>query len=290
MKPTQKLLTRVGVIVMSMFVMPTLAHANTEYEPNSSVIEAQMLDASSSELTVFGSLVNTGGPRMPIRDVDFYSFFAFAGDTIDISVTGDGTVNTSVALFGLAPGYALLDDDDLNSTISGHPIMESGMYTVAVTNGGATFSGGGMVSGGIPSFGSYSLRVSGMSLASMEIDIDVKPRRHKVARINLKKKRSVKVAILGGPDFDVAKIDRDSLTFGATGTEYTLRKCKRRFKDVNRDGMPDLVCKFRLKGTNFEADSTKAYLSGTLDGTAFHGSDDISVKKHRKLVHRSKRK
>ncbi len=281
MKPTQKLLTRVGVIVMSIFVMPTLAHANIE--------EAQMLEASSSELTVSGSLVNTGG-RRPIRDVDFYSFFAFAGDTIDISVTGDGKVNTSVALFGLAPGYALLDDDDLNSTISGHPIMESGMYTVAVTNGGATFSGGGMVSGGIPDFGSYYLRVSGISMASMEINIDVKPRRHKVARINLKKKRSVKVAILGGPDFDVAKIDRDSLTFGATGTEYTLRKCKRRLKDVNRDGMPDLVCKFRLKGTNFEADSTKAYLSGTLDGTAFHGSDDISVKKHRKkLAHRSKR-
>ena len=280
MKPTQKLLTRVGVIVMSIFVMPTLAHANIE--------EAQMLEASSSELTVSGSLVNTGG-RRPIRDVDFYSFFAFAGDTIDISVTGDGDVNTSVALFGLKPGYALLDDDDLNSTISGHPIMESGMYTVAVTNGGATFSGGGMVSGGIPDFGSYYLRVSGISMASMEIDIDVKPRRHKVARINLKKKRSVKVAILGGPDFDVANIDRDSLTFGATGKEYTLRKCKRRLKDVNRDGMPDLVCKFRLKGTNFEADSTKAYLSGTVDGRAFHGSDDISVKKHRKLAHRSKR-
>jgi hypothetical protein len=125
----------------------------------------------------------------------------------------------------------------------------------------------------------------------MEINIDVKPRRHKVARINLKKKRSVKVAILGGSDFDVAKIDRDSLTFGATGNEYTLHKCKRRLRDVNRDGNPDLVCKFRLKGTNFEADSTKAYLSGeTLDGRVFHGSDDISVKKHRKkLAHRSKR-
>ncbi len=283
MKPTQKLLTRVGVIVMSIFLMPTLAHANIE--------EAKMLEASSSELTVSGSLFNTGGGRMPIRDVDFYSFFAFAGDTIDISVTGDDDLNTSVALFGLAPGYALLDDDDLNSTISGHPIMESGMYTVAVTNGGATFLGGGMVSGGIPDFGSYYLRVSGISMASMEINIDVKPRRHTVARINLKKKRNVKVAILGGPGFDVANVNRDSLTFGATGTEYTLRKCKRRLKDVNRDGMPDLVCKFRLKGTNFEADSTKAYLSGeTLDGTAFHGSDDISVKKHRKkLAHRSKR-
>ena len=290
MKPTQKLLTRVGVIVMSMFVMPTLAHANIAEEPSSSVFDAQVLGASSSELNVSGSLTNMG-VRVPVSDVDFYSFFAFSGDTIDISVTGDGTVNTSVALFGLAPGYALLDDDDLNSSIGGHRITESGMYTVAVTNGGATFSGGGMVSGGIPSFGSYSLRLSGMSMASMEINIDVKPRRHKVARINLKKKRSVKVAILGGPDFDVAKIDRDSLTFGATGKEYTLRKCKRRLKDVNRDGMPDLVCKFRLKGTNFEADSTKAYLSGeTLDGMAFHGSDDISVKKHRKkLAHRSKR-
>ena len=293
MKPTQKLLTQVGAIVISIFVMPTLAPANSEVEPNSPVSYAQAFGASSSELNVFGSLFDLG-VRMPLRDVDFYSFFAFAGDTIDISVTGSVTgvdgVNTSVALFGLAPNYALLDDDDLNSSIGGHRVMESGMYTVAVTNSGAIFSSGATVSGGIPSFGDYSLRVSGMSMASIEVDIDVKPRHHKVARINLEKKRSVKVAILGGAEFDVAKINRDSITFGATGKEKTLRKCKRRFKDVNRDGMPDLVCKFWLKGTYFEADSTKAYLSGeTEDGTAFHGSDDISVKKHERVAHRKKK-
>ena len=290
MKPTQKLLTRVGVIVISIFVLPTLAHANIAEESSSSVFDAQVLGASSSEFNVSGylTLEVTSRWSAPTRDQDFYSFFAFAGDTIAMAVSGD--VDTSVALFGLAPGYALVATGDVNSRINGQVIAESGMYTVAVANRGAFFSDGGTVDGGAYEKGAYSLSVSGMSMASMEIDIDVKPRRHKVARINLKKKRSVKVAILGGPDFDVAKIDRDSLTFGATGKEYTLRKCKRRLKDVNRDGMPDLVCKFRLKGTNFEADSTKAYLSGTLDGTAFHGSDDISVKKHRKkLAHRSKR-
>jgi hypothetical protein len=290
MKPTQKLLTRVGVIVMSMFVMPTLVHANIAEEPSSSVFDAQVLGTSSGDLNVSGYLTLGAAPRgsLPTRDQDFYSFFAFAGDTIAMAVSGD--VNTSVALFGLAPSYALVATGDASSRINGQVIAESGMYTVAVANSGAFFSDGGTVDGGAYEQGGYSLSVSGMSMASMEIDIDVKPRRHKVARINLKKKRSVKVAILGGPDFDVAKIDRDSLTFGATGKEYTLRKCKRRLKDVNRDGMPDLVCKFRLKGTNFEADSTKAYLSGeTEDGWAFHGSDDISVKKHRKLAHRSKR-
>jgi hypothetical protein len=244
-----------------------------------------VLEASSGDLNVSGYLTLGAAPRgsLPTRDQDFYSFFAFAGDTIAMAVSGD--VKTSFALFGLAPGYALVANGDVNSRINGQVITESGMYTVAVANSEAFFLDGGTVSGGLYEKGDYSLSISGISMASMEINIDVKPRRHKVARINLKKKRSVKVAILGGPDFNVAKIDRDSLTFGATGKEYTLRKCKRRLKDVNRDGVPDLVCKFRLKGTGFEADSTKAYLSGTVDGRAFHGSDDISVKKHRKLAH-----
>ena len=129
-------------------------------------------------------------------------------------------------------------------------------------------------------------------MPSLEIKIDVKPRRHKAARLNLRKKRKVKVAILGDPNFDVAYIDPKSLTFGATGDEKTLRKCKRRYKDVNGDGVPDLVCKFSLRGSNFEADSTEAVLKGkTKGGKAFYGRDSVTVKaKRKKVAHRSKRK
>ncbi len=292
MKHTQKLLTQIGAIVISIFVMPTLVQANSEMEPNSPILSAQAFATASSELNVSGSLKNVLAGRFPIRDVDFYSFFAFAGDSIDIGVSGVGVdaVDTSVALFGLAPGYALVASGDASSRMSGRVITESGIYTVAVANSGAFFSGGGTVDGGALAQGAYSLSVSGLSMPSLEITIDVKPRRHDVARINLRKKRKVKVAILGEAGFDVAKIDQSSLTFGAYGDEKTLRKCKRRLRDVNGDGVPDLVCKFRLRDTGFDADSTDAVLKGrTKGGKQFHGKDRISVKKHERVARRHKK-
>ena len=289
MKLTQKLLTHIGAIVVLVFGISMSAQAVSEAEPNSPASLAQAIASSSSELNISGSLTLAfDARRRPIRDVDFYSFFAFAGDSIDIGASGD--VDTSVALFGLTPGYALLASGDASSRMSGHVVTESGMYTVAVANSGAFFSNDGTVTGGANEQGDYSLSVSGLSMPSIEISIDVKPRRHNVARINLRKKRKVKVAILGEAGFDVADIDQSSLTFGAYGDEKTLRKCKRRLKDVNRDGVPDLVCKFRLRDTGFEADSTKAVLKGrTKGGKQFYGSDDISVKKHERVAHRKKK-
>jgi len=287
MKHTQKLLAHIGVIVALVFGISMSAQAVNEAGVNEPIADAQAVTDASSEFNVYGSLKNVFVGRMPTRDVDFYSFFAYAGDSIDIGMSG---VDTSVALFGLAPDYDLLADNGLSSGMSGHVITESGMYTVAVANSGAYFSDGGTVGGGTFDEGDYSLSVSGMSMASMEINIDVKPRRHKVARIKLWKKRKVKVAILGEAGFDVADIDQSSLTFGAYGDENTLRKCKRRFKDVNGDGVPDLICKFSLHGAGFDADSSKAYLSGkTWDGTVFHGSDEIVVKEHRKVASRKKK-
>lgn len=312
MKRAQKLLTRICAIVISVFGMSMLAQANSEMEPNSSISSAQAFAASSSELNVSGNLTFLGfdpRTRQPILDVDYYSFFAFAGDSIDVDVSG---VNNSVALFGLAPGHARLASGDMSSRMSGYVISESGMYTVAVANNGAFFSDGGTVSGGAMEQGAYSLSVSGLSLPLMQVSIDVKPhhikhhrkhhrkyhRKHhrkyhsKVARINLKKERAVKVAILGDNNgFNVADVDVQSLTFGATGDEKTLRKCKRRVKDVNRDGVPDLVCKFSLRGADFDVESFEAVLKGkTRNGTAFYGSDQIAVKEHRKVSRRSRRK
>jgi hypothetical protein len=246
---------------------------------------AQALPASGSELNVSGNIATTvGRTGQPDYDVDFYSFFAFAGDSLDVNVSGAGAqplAATSVGLFGPAPNYTLLDNSDLG--IAGRVVSEDGVYTVAVANAYAGFSSGGNVNGGAGGSGGYSLRISGISQSVTEVDIDVKPgRRAKKNRINMRKKHAVKVAILGGPKFDVKDVDRSSLTFGATGDESTLKKCKRRLKDVNRDGYRDLVCKFRLKATGFEAESTQAVLKGrTTSGNDFVGSDDISVKTHK---------
>jgi hypothetical protein len=91
MKPTQKLVTGIGIIAVTVFGFSSLAYAVNEKEPNSSVSSAQALPASGSELNVSGNIATTvERGRAPDYDVDFYSFFAFAGDSLDVNVSGAG--------------------------------------------------------------------------------------------------------------------------------------------------------------------------------------------------------
>jgi len=221
--------------------------------------------------------------------VDFYSFHANAGDSLDVAVSGMGT---SVALFGDGPGFSLVATGDASARINGHTAAKNGMYTVAVTNSGAFFSSGGAVNGGSFEEGSYALSVSGFAKPALEISIDVKPRnKRKTAKIKLWKKDRVKVAILGSKGFNVADVDTSSLRFGAKGDEKTLRKCKRRFKDVNRDGHKDLVCKFNLKDSGFNAETGEAVLTGyTKRGAIFYGRDEVVVKESKRVAHWSKQR
>lgn len=285
MKHTQRLLTHIGAVALSVSCFSMAAHAASEkVEPNSSASYTQVLDSSSGDISVSGSLAFRGmelRTRQPIRDVDFYSFHANAGDSLDIGVSG---MSASVALFDDGAGFSLLPN--------GHTVAKTGMYTVAVANSLAVFGSGGFVSGGSFEEGDYALSVSGFAKPALEISIDVKPRNKRgTARIKLWKKDRVKVAILGSKTFKVADVDTSSLRFGAKGDEKTLRKCKRRFKDVNRDGHKDLVCKFNLKGSGFTADSDKAVLSGyTKRGALFYGNDKVVVRESKKVAHWSKKR
>lgn len=290
MKRTQKLLTHIGAVALSVSCMSMAAHAASEVEPNSSASSAQVVDSGSGDFNVPGGLAFRGvdpRTRQPIRDLDFYTFHATAGDSLDIAVSGMGS---SVALYGDGPAFSLMETGDASGRINGHAVSKNGMYTVAVANSGAFFSPGGIVNGGSFEEGSYSLSVSGFAKPALEISIDVKPRKRNTARIKLWKKDRVKVAILGGKMFDVSTVDTSSLRFGAKGDEKTLKKCKRRLKDVNRDGHRDLVCKFSLKGSGFSAETDKAVLTGYMkNGTAFHGSDKVKVKESKKVAKWSKK-
>lgn len=283
MKRKQRLLTHIGAVALSVSCFSMAAQAASEVEPNSSASSAQVVDAGG-DFSVAGGLTFRGTnprTRQPIRDLDFYTFQAGAGDSLDIGVTGMGA---SVALFGEGPGFALLATGDASGRIKGHKVAKNGMYTVAVANSGAFFSNGGIVSGGALEEGGYTMSVGGFAKRATEVEIDVKPRGKKAARIKPWENR-VKVAILGSKTFNVADVDTSSLRFGAKGNEKTLKKCKRRFKDVNRDGHKDLVCKFWLKDSGFTADSEMAYLTGYLKNrTPIQGADKIEVKKSKRVA------
>ena len=91
--------------------------------------------------------------------------------------------------------------------------------------------------------------------------------------------RSVRAAILSSPAFDATRqVDRDTLSFGRTGYEDSLRRCFRRPRDVNRDGLDDLVCVFRRHDTGFQCGDRVGYLRGmTVDGYHLEGTDAVRI-------------
>ena len=113
---------------------------------------------------------------------------------------------------------------------------------------------------------------------TMSVEIDIRP-----GLILLPGKykwwRNIKVAILSSPDFDAgSQVERESLTFGRTGYEQSFQQCRKRLRDVNRDGLDDLVCYFRRHDTGFQCGDRVGYLRGlTVDGYPLEGADRVRV-------------
>jgi Tol biopolymer transport system component len=108
--------------------------------------------------------------------------------------------------------------------------------------------------------------------------IDIRPRKTP-NRINPKSNGKVEVAILSTPTFDATKaVVQSSLIFGATGSEATLQDCRKDYKDVNRDGRPDLICRFSPRNAGFQAASTVGVLRfDDAQGNSYEGRDSITI-------------
>ncbi len=95
---------------------------------------------------------------------------------------------------------------------------------------------------------------------------------------NRRYRKLIPVAILSSADFNAMDIDRNSLAFGATGSEDSLARCRKRGKDVNRDGKRDLVCYFKTELTGFQVGDVQGFLNGTtVKGEAFQGSAALKI-------------
>jgi hypothetical protein len=87
------------------------------------------------------------------------------------------------------------------------------------------------------------------------------------------------VAILSAPDFlPRTEVDKETVTFGRTGYEQSLRSCTDGADDFNADGESDLVCHFRTKDAGFESGDTVGTLRGkTRSGRLLNASEVIRV-------------
>jgi probable HAF family extracellular repeat protein len=112
----------------------------------------------------------------------------------------------------------------------------------------------------------------------LETTIDIKPG-WDPNNINPRNRGRIPVAILSTIDFDApTQVDQKSLTFGSTGNEESLVSCNRRSKDVDGDGLRDLLCYFNIRSTGFQCADSEGILRGyTVDGMPIEGRDSITI-------------
>lgn len=272
------------------------ALAVDEVEPNEGILRAQQLTIGpEGSVTVNGAIGNASGTPV-VLDADFYSFHAKAGDVITIDIDRTNNLDSLLTLFGPGPTYRWLYEMDfgrprdpdsntiLDARIDNRLLLETGIYTVAVTPSPVAFvqfAAGAIYRSTTPgSNGVYTLIISGVTPSVQQISIEIKPGSGEFAPINLKAKGTIPVALLTTDDFNAleVKVDANTLTFGATGTEKSLRRCGKGGEDVNGDGRPDLVCHFENELAKFTEVSEEGIVQGTTNnGTAFEGRGMLKV-------------
>lgn len=114
----------------------------------------------------------------------------------------------------------------------------------------------------------------------IEVDIDLKPGSFPNC-INLKSKGSVPLIILGRDTFNVRDISISSVKLA--GASVNIKKNGEFYsslKDVNQDGIMDLVLHFNTQDIQLTGGETKLVLTGNLlNGQAIRGTDDICFAK-----------
>lgn len=287
----------------------------TEVEPNHPMSSAQALTITGDATIGKGGAVVTGSithvNSMP--DVDFYSFYAQAGDVITIDIDGtaryeDGGLDSFITLYGPMASLPLENDDsglmvrdegsisDFDSMLADFAITQSGVYTIAVTAYGTWLSATGTYeTTSLPeTSGAYTLKLSGVSVGSVVtpppppppdpvpqvtyIDINVKPGTVARSKIDGKAKGVIPVALMSSATFNAMTVDIKTLRFGKTGTEASLRSCAKGGQDINKDGRLDLLCHFENHLSGFAPGDLQAFVKGkTVDGIAFEGRGGLKA-------------
>jgi probable HAF family extracellular repeat protein len=120
--------------------------------------------------------------------------------------------------------------------------------------------------------GSTEAWVADLPPTTIQVEIDIKPGSEQ----NIIQPGShgvVQVAILGSEDLDVEDVSPTTIVFGR-GQASTVKP--RILRDVNRDGLTDLVSRYRVHETGILPGDTEACATGeTLDGVPFIGCDSV---------------
>lgn len=105
------------------------------------------------------------------------------------------------------------------------------------------------------------------------VNIDIKPR-NKRNVVKPRARGGIYVAVLSDSKFDPLQIEIPTVRFGPDGAQAIRHKVK----DINRDGLGDLLLRFNIRATGIACGNTEATLTGsTFSGQSFSGSDAIKT-------------
>ncbi len=78
--------------------------------------------------------------------------------------------------------------------------------------------------------------------------------------------------------FDATTVNPNSLSFGKTGYEKSLYRCRKQSHDINRDGRMDKVCYFKGDVANFQPGDLNGLLKGkTMSGEQIEGTAALKI-------------
>ena len=296
------------VCMLGYSALATSAAIN-ETEPNNTISSPQFVHVPADGLNISAAIGDMSGGLT--TDIDFFKFEATQGDTPTITIEALKPDSTGACLgfpanlslydaFGNQVAMSMGSCDPLAEARISNATLSGGAYTLAVGAWTHTFLADGEVENAdVPTpGGDYKIMITSVRdpnppadtppppppvetppSAAKNVPIIVKHWRNDESDIPMRRGRhAIVVAILAMQDFDAKTVDPASLTFGATGSEPSLFRCRKRHKDVNRDGMLDTVCYFKPDIANFKVGDLNGVLKGkTMTGQRIQGTGALKI-------------
>ena len=108
---------------------------------------------------------------------------------------------------------------------------------------------------------------------AIDVVVDVRPGSPENS-VNPKSDGVISVAILSGQGFDATTVDQSTVTLGS-GAGAAISGSEQ-FRDVNADGLPDVVLRFHTEDIGIQCGDVSVSLTGqTANGIPIQGADAI---------------
>jgi len=124
----------------------------------------------------------------------------------------------------------------------------------------------------------FSAAASQAQDSPLQVEVDVKPGTFP-NRLNLGSRGTLPVAILSSRAFDAARVNPATVSLAGSPVVKQKDNLRASLRDVNRDGLNDLIVHVFVPFLKLKAGDTRAVLkASTFDGTPVEGSDSVQAR------------